>query len=169
MFSDNFLSDDDARASVLWSLLLDASYLAIFVFQHSIVTNDFIRHVLSRLGIEHLDRSIYNACSSACLHLFINEWQQITTAVLWKIPTSNDIIWMLFSGLHVFAWSIIYSGCIMMDIAELSGVKQVWYTTYGEADPFDAKSKELRRYMKHMRHPSFTGFLVILWIHPFMT
>ncbi|EZA51058.1 hypothetical protein DMN91_002550 [Ooceraea biroi] len=161
-------SGDNVAGSTLWSMLKDVSYLTIFVLQHSIMTNNFTERILRSLHIEHLDRSIYNACSSASLHLLISGWQQTPTA-LWKIDASNNLIWMLFSGVHVFAWSIIYSGCIMMDIAELSGVKQVWYATYGRISPLNAKSKELRRYMKHMRHPSFTGFLIILWIHPFMT
>jgi len=168
-FSSLFPDDATGGSSILWSLLIDMSYLAIFVSQHSIMTNDFIRRILYRLRIEHLDRSIYNACSSASLHLLINKWQWISNAILWRIETRNDIIWILFSALHVFAWSIIYSGCVMMDISELSGVKQVWYTTYGRNSSFVAKSKDLRRYMRHMRHPSFTGFLIILWIHPFMT
>lgn len=75
---------------------------------------------------------------------------------------------MLFSSLHVFAWSIVYSGCIMMDIAELCGLKQIWYRVSKINSPLDKKSRELRRYMRHMRHPSFTGFLFILWIYPIM-
>lgn len=160
--------DKNATESVLWSLLIDVSLLTIFILQHSFMTNNFVKQTFLKLNIEHLSRSVYNACSSASLHLLINKWQQTPTTALWKIDTSNDMIWMLFSGFHVFGWSIIYSGCIMMDIAELCGLKQMWYKVSGINGPLDAKSSELCRYMRHMRHPSFTGFLVILWIYPFM-
>lgn len=160
-------SDDNAAESTLWSLLVDMLLVIIFVFQHSIMATDFIKHTFCKLRIEHLSRSIYNICSSASLHFLINKWQQ-TPAAMWKFETSNEAVWMLFSSLHVFAWSVIYSGCIMMDIAELCGLKQIWYRVSKRNSPLDTKSRELRRYMRHMRHPSFTGFLIILWIYPIM-
>ncbi|GAB1863209.1 Nuclear envelope membrane protein [Camponotus japonicus] len=161
--------DDNGIQSTLWSLLIDVSLLTIFVFQHSIMANDLTKDIFSKLRIEYLSRSIYNACSSASLHFLINKWQQSPALTIWRIETSNDIIWMLFSGLHVFFWCIIYSGCIMMDIAELCGLKQVWYKVSGRNNPMDTKSRELCRYMRHMRHPSFIGFLAILWVYPFMS
>ncbi|CAL1677990.1 unnamed protein product [Lasius platythorax] len=163
------VSDDNAIQSTLWSLLVDMSLITIFIFQHSIMANDFTKNIFFQLRIDYLSRSIYNACSSASLHFLINKWQQSPALTIWHIETSNDTIWMLFSGLHIFSWSVIYSGCIMMDIAELCGLKQVWYRVSGKNSPLDAKSRELRRYMRHMRHPSFIGFLAILWIYPFMS
>ncbi|XP_011688348.1 PREDICTED: nurim homolog [Wasmannia auropunctata] len=162
-------SDENTTDSTLWSLLIDMLLITIFVFQHSIMANEFTKNTFCRLRVEHLSRSIYNACSSASLHFLINKWQQTPAATVWKFDTSNQAIWMIFSSLHVFAWSIIYSGCIMMDIAELCGLKQIWYRVSKRNSPLDTKSKELRRYMKHLRHPSFTGFLVILWVYPIMS
>lgn len=145
------------------------SLVTIFIFQHSIMANDFTKHTFCRLHIEHLSRSIYNVCSTASLHFLINKWQETPAAIMWKFETSNTTIWIwLFSSLHVFAWSIIYSGCIMMDIAELCGLRQIWYRVSRRNSPLDTKSRELRRYMRHMRHPSFIGFLIILWLHPIM-
>ncbi|XP_025266395.1 nurim homolog isoform X3 [Camponotus floridanus] len=161
--------DGNGIQSTLWSLLIDVSLLTIFIFQHSIMANDLTKHIFFNLRIEYLSRSIYNACSSASLHFLINKWQQSPALTIWRIETSNDIIWMLFSGLHVFFWCIIYSGCIMMDIADLCGLKQVWYKVSGRNNPMDIKSRELCRYMRHMRHPSFIGFLAILWVYPFMS
>lgn len=160
---------DNTIQSTLWSLLIDMSLLSIFIIQHSIMASDFIKHIFFKLHTEYLSRSIYNACSSASLHFLINKWQQSPALKVWNIETSSDTIRMLFSSLHVFSWCIIYSGCIMMDIAELCGLKQVWYKVSGKNSPLDAKSKELRRYIKHMRHPSFIGFLTILWIYPVMS
>lgn len=144
------------------------SLLCSFVIQHSVMATESFRHTFCKLRIEHLSRSIYNTCSSLMIYLLISKWQQIPTNYLWNIETTNDIVWMLFSSLHVFAWCTIYSGCIMMDIAELSGLKQVFYKISGRDDPLEGKSEELKRYMKHMRHPSFTGFFIILWLYPFM-
>jgi len=160
-------SDNNATESTLWSLLIDMLLITIFVFQHSVMANEFTKHTFCRLNIEHLSRSIYNTCSSASLHFLMNKWQRTPAATIWKFESFNEAVW-IFSSLHVFSWSIIYSGCIMMDIAELCGLKQIWYRLSKRNSPLDTKSIELRRYMRHMRHPSFTGFLVILWIYPIM-
>jgi len=160
-------SDNNATESTLWFLLIDMLLITIFVFQHSVMANEVTKHTFCRLNIEHLSRSIYNTCSSASLHFLMNKWQQTPAATIWKFESSNKAVW-IFSSLHVFSWSIIYSGCIMMDIAELCGLKQIWYRLSKRNSPLDTKSRELRRYMRHMRHPSFTGFLVILWIYPIM-
>ncbi|KAL0132506.1 hypothetical protein PUN28_000329 [Cardiocondyla obscurior] len=167
--SSHMLKDDNATETTLQSLLLDMLLVTIFVFQHSLMANNLTKQIFSRLNIEHLSRSIYNLCTSASLQFLINNWQQTPTATIWKFDTSNELVYMLFSGLHVFAWSIIYSGCIMLDIAELCGLKQIWYKMSNRSNPLDAKSRELCRYMRHMRHPSFTGFLLILWIYPIMS
>lgn len=161
--------DDNAAESTLWSLLIDTMLIIIFVFQHSIMVNKLIKHTFYRLSIDHLSRSIYNACSSASLHFLINKWQQTPSVTIWKFEISNEAVWIIFSSLHVFVWSIIYSGCIMMDIAELCGLKQIWYRVSKRNNPLDTKSRELCRYMRHMRHPSFIGFLAILWIYPIMS
>ncbi|XP_012060506.1 PREDICTED: nurim homolog [Atta cephalotes] len=160
--------DDNADKSTLWSLLTDMLLITTFIFQHSIMTNELTKLTFCRLNIEYLSRSIYNVCSSASLHFLINKWQQ-TPVTIWKLKTSNKTIWIIFSSLHVFAWSIIYSGCIMMDIAELCGLKQIWYKISKKNSPLDRKSRELCRYMRHMRHPSFVGFVIILWIYPVMS
>ncbi|XP_020282554.1 nurim homolog [Pseudomyrmex gracilis] len=165
----NIISDDKTVESALWSVLCNMLLLTIFIFQHSIMASEFVQQTFFRLHIEYLRRSIYNACSAASFHFLISKWQQTPAVTLWKIETSNDITWMLFFGLHMFAWSIIYSGCIMMDIAELCGLKQVWYKICNRNNPLDTKSKELCRYIRHMRHPSLIGFLIILWIYPSMS
>lgn len=167
--ASSYTVSGDAAESTLWSLLVDMLLVTIFIFQHTIMATDMTKYTFCKLRIEYLSRSIYNACSSASLHFLITKWQQTPAATMWKFETSNEIVWMLFSSLHVFAWSIIYSGCIMMDIAELCGLKQIWYKVSKRNSPLDIKSRELCRYMRHMRHPSFTGFLVILWLYPIMS
>ncbi|XP_017875089.1 nurim homolog isoform X2 [Ceratina calcarata] len=104
------------------------------------------------------------------LHLLISKWEFISSVTLWKVDTfSNDVSWYTFTTLHVLAWIIIYSGCLMMDLSELAGLKQVYYKFSSRPCPIVMKSRGLLRYYMHMRHPSLTGFLIIFWIHPYMT
>ncbi|XP_034941890.1 nurim homolog [Chelonus insularis] len=156
--------------SILWRLLTDTSLLSIFVLQHSVMANEFVKKIYQRLNKSELERSIYNVFSSAALHLMIIKWQPIPWVSLWNVDTTtNNTLWLLFTTFHSLGWFIIYSGCVMLDIAELIGIKQVYYKISNRPCPLATKSREYQRYLSHMRHPSFVGFLMIVWVHPFMT
>lgn len=156
--------------SVWWPMLVDMCLLSVFMIQHSVMSTEFAKRLFSRLRIEYTNRSVYNVASSLCLHLLLSNWRSVPPVALWKVDTlTSNFSWYMFTGCHVLAWSIIYSGCLMVDISELAGLKQIYYKISCLPDPMEIKSRELSRYYSHMRHPSFTGFLIILWIHPFMT
>ncbi|OAD60033.1 Nurim like protein [Eufriesea mexicana] len=134
------------------------------------MASNFVKHLFCKLHMDYMERSIYNVATAMSLHLLFNKWQIISSITLWKVNTSSDnVSWYTFTAFHVLAWSIIYSGCLMMDISELAGIKQVYYKFSLRSNPMLMKSKELLRYYSHMRHPSFTGFIIILWIYPYMT
>ncbi|KAF3422057.1 hypothetical protein E2986_01134 [Frieseomelitta varia] len=161
---------DEDTDSVIWMLIINMSLLSIFMLQHSLMASNFVKHLFCKLHVDYIERSIYNVTSAMTLHLLFTNWQTISSVALWKINTShNNVLWYTFTAFHVLAWSIIYSGCLMMDISELAGIKQVYYKFSFRPSPMLMKSKELLRYYSHMRHPSFTGFLIILWIYPYMT
>ena len=161
---------DDDVDSVLWQSIVNMCLLSTFMLQHSFMATDFMKHLFCKLHVDYMERSMYNVVSAAALHLLIDRWQTVPSIALWKVVTSsNSVAWFAFTGLHVLAWSIIYSGCLMMDASDLAGLKQVYYKFSFRPSPMVMKSRELLRYYSHMRHPSFTGFLIILWIHPYMT
>ncbi|OXU32295.1 hypothetical protein TSAR_007071 [Trichomalopsis sarcophagae] len=154
----------------LWILLINASLLSAFILQHSAMASDSVKNFYYKFNIEDIERSVYNASSAAVLHILISEWQPLPWASIWNFSTSeNSKLWFLISAFHVIGWCIVYSGCVMMDISELAGIKQVYYKMSGRPRPMAVKSRELQRYFMHMRHPSFTGFLLVLWIYPLMS
>ncbi|XP_043248670.1 nurim homolog [Colletes gigas] len=163
------LEKDEHFDSVLWLLIINTSLVSTFMVQHSFMASDFMKNLFCKLNMDYMERSIYNVTSAMTLHLLLNQWQIIPSIALWKFDTSSNIVWFIFTAFHVLAWSIIYSGCLMMDISELTGLKQVYYKFSFLPSPMIMKSRELLRYYSHMRHPSFTGFLIVLWIHPYMT
>ncbi|XP_015429857.1 PREDICTED: nurim homolog [Dufourea novaeangliae] len=164
------LENDDSGESALWLLILNMSLLSIFIVQHTLMASDFVKHLFCKVYIDYMGRSVYNVASAMALHLLLNQWQIIPSISLWKLDTSsNNVLWFIFTAFHVLGWSIIYSGCLMMDIAELTGLKEIYYKFSSRPSPVAMKSKELLRYYSHMRHPSFTGFIIILWIYPYMT
>lgn len=162
--------EDNLVLSTLWSLLVNSCLVSGFMVQHSLMASKFAKEIYAKLRIEHLERSLYNASTAAVLHLLLSGWTPIPWVTIWNIDTTyHNTLWLTFTAFHVLGWSVIYSGSLMMDISELAGLKQVYYKISARPDPMTMKSKELRRYFAHMRHPSFMGFLIILWIHPFMT
>lgn len=162
--------EEDTILMTIKCLMLNTSLIGVFVLQHSLMASDFIKRIFCSLKIEDLERSIYNACSAGALHLMIKFWSPISSIVLWNVNTiQNSKISLVMTGFQIAGWIIVYSGCLMMDIGELVGIKQVIYKIKQLPPPISTKSRELKRYFAHMRHPSFTGFLFILWIHPFMS
>lgn len=98
----------------------------------------------------------------------MNYWQNISQVSLWNFNPMSKIIYWIIMLIHTIAWVVIYVGNICMDLNELLGIKQIYYSIKNLPDPNTYKSKELRRLYSHIRHPSFLGFLLILWIVPVM-
>ncbi|XP_011297824.1 nurim homolog [Fopius arisanus] len=168
--STNTPTEEDEYLIIIWGLMVNTCLLSVFMLQHSFMCSKSVKQFYDKLCILELERSIYNAASAAALHLILENWQVIPFFSLWHIDTSvNYKLWLVFSGFHFLAWFVIYSGCVMLDISELTGLKQVWYKISNRPCPMSTKSREYQRYLLHMRHPSFTAFLIILWIHPLMT
>lgn len=166
-------SEDEEEDSVLLtirSLMIDTCLISAFVMQHSLMASDFVKQIFCSLKIEDLERSIYNACSAGTLHLMIKFWIPVSSILLWNINTAqNSKLSFVITAFQIMGWIIVYSGCLMMDIGELVGIKQIIYKIKNYPSPMSTKSRELKRYYTHMRHPSFIGFSLILWIHPFMS
>lgn len=70
-------------------------------------------------------RSIYVITTNVVLLVLMKYWKTISQVTLWNFDTNNSLTWTIFTGIHLFAWSTIYAGCIFMDITELLGIKQV--------------------------------------------
>ncbi|KAH8271156.1 hypothetical protein KR018_000164, partial [Drosophila ironensis] len=63
---------------------------------------------------------------------------------------------------HALCWIVIFGGSLVMDLAELLGVKQAYYDLRAYEEPVKYKSSELRNLYAHVRHPSFVGLSLIL-------
>lgn len=162
------LKDESLNSSTVWALFIDYLLISVFILQHSLMASETVKNMLSKLYIIEIERSFYNICSAAVLSLLLDNWQFISWISVWSLDISNsNTLWLMFMAVHIMGWLIIYGGCLIMDISELTGFKQVYYKA--NVNSMSTKSRELRRYYSHMRHPSFIGFLIILWIHPFMT
>ncbi|KDR20549.1 nurim homolog [Zootermopsis nevadensis] len=155
--------------ATIWALTVNTSLLCLFMFQHSAMAKPFFKRALYTSGLQVAERSIYVIATSIALQCVTQYWQPIPWLSLWHIDTSGRVLWTVFTVVHCFAWCVIYIGTLMMDIGEMFGIKQVYYSLCGLPDPLTFKSRELRRFYLHMRHPSFIGFCALLWIYPVMS
>lgn len=56
----------------------------------------------------------------------MHKWERVPSATLWNFDTeSSQTFYWLHYTVHTIAWIIIYGGSIVMDLPELTGVKQV--------------------------------------------
>ncbi|XP_066588953.1 nurim homolog [Prorops nasuta] len=168
--SDYSESKESLVTDTLWNLIYNMLFLSAFLAQHSIMASSKVKAIWYKLHIGDAERCIYNIASAAFLHILCKQWQPIPWFVLWDINTAKSTqLWLLFTLFQTLGWTIVYGGCLMMDVGELAGLKQIYYKLSNRPCPMTLKSDDLRRYYEHMRHPSFIGFLMVLWIHPFMT
>ncbi|XP_014208556.1 nurim homolog [Copidosoma floridanum] len=171
-YDENVESEKGENLAVkaLWHSLINFGLISVFILQHSVMASDSVKDLYAKFNVEDVERSIYNISASAVLHFLISTWMPVPWVFLWNFNNlQGGVLWYILSLIQVIGWCIVYIGCIMMDISELAGLKQVYYKLSGRPCPMALKSRELQRYFMHMRHPSFTGFLMILWIHPLMS
>lgn len=234
----NLLDDWSRLETSLLPLTVDAILIVAFILVHSLLRSEIIKAIWQKLGLASASRCIYNLVTAAIIlvrwksaqhvqYLFsvkktpdyfqvlVNKWQHVPSVTLWHFDTeSSPTFYWLYYAVHAIAWIIIYGGSIVMDLPELTGVKQVrdipktvisiQFTTFwkwkcnSDAEntpaalhvssmvafhthhtivcsqvyydwnnllpPLNYKSRELVALYEHVRHPSFLGFSIILWL-----
>uniref|UniRef100_A0A131YNI6 Nuclear envelope membrane protein n=1 Tax=Rhipicephalus appendiculatus TaxID=34631 RepID=A0A131YNI6_RHIAP len=152
--------------SPLICALWDVGLALQFCFQHSVLCWP---RVCS--AVDHtcgaLSRSVYLLTSCLSLKLLILLWLPLDSHILWSTKEGSPLSWTL-AAIHGVCWAAIYIGCIITDLGELAGIKQVW--SGAESSTYtSSKSLQLEHLLQHMRHPSFVALSVILWFYPIMT
>ncbi|XP_046673604.1 nurim isoform X1 [Homalodisca vitripennis] len=160
-------TDEDPVLYATQATVIDISLLCIFIIQHSslLPIQDFLSETL-RLPV--LNRSFLNLFTSASLQLLMHLWRPIPQYAVWVVSTEEPSRQLGFITVHLICWLLIYILMITMDITDFLGIKQVYYQATGRPAPATLKSQQLKSLHKKVRHPSFLGFLMIFWIHPFM-
>ncbi|XP_063227773.1 nurim homolog isoform X2 [Bacillus rossius redtenbacheri] len=106
--------------------------------------------------------------SWSCWQLLMGWWHHTPHYVAWQVDEGR---WLgsARAAFHVYAWVVIYFGCFIFDIADLLGVKQVYYDLCGMNEPAHYRSKGLCRFLCHYRHPSFSAFCLVFWLQSLMS
>jgi len=149
-------------ASLLWNLFL----LTIFVLQHSAMSSDAWKMMLSRFGIsDFLHRPLYVICSCAVLHLILYHMVSLPGPSLWyfdvnEYPTLSLTVFIL----HCVMWFVICAGAFAADPMEFIGLKQLYV-----ADAEQKQQVPPVGDLIHSRHVGVLAFIVILWVHVVMS
>ncbi len=143
---------------------LDLGLIALFAVQHSVMARPAFKRWMTAMVPRHLQRAVYLIASSIVVALLILFWQPLP-AVLWQVQDSFNatLVWLLYG----FGWLLLVVATFMIDHFELFGLSQPFRQWRGLPAPHDEfRTSWLYRYM---RHPIYTGWLIIFWATPLMS
>ncbi len=147
------------------ALLVNVAILVAFALQHSGMARPAFKRWSSRYVSPVVQRSTYVLVSSLAMIGLMLLWQPIGW-VVWSIenpPAKALILAAYLIGWLVMAWST-----FLIDHWELFGLRQVWCAFRGIAPCRDPAFRTPAAY-RYVRHPIYTGWLIILWAAPVMT
>ena len=146
-------------------MAVNVAILVAFALQHSGMARPRFKRWLSRYATTDAQRSIYVLASSLAMIALMLLWQPLGW-VVWSVETTlakQLILGAYFAGWLVMAWST-----FLIDHWELFGLRQAWYAFRGNAPCRDPAFRTPAAY-RYVRHPIYTGWLILLWAAPVMT
>jgi protein-S-isoprenylcysteine O-methyltransferase Ste14 len=167
-FIGNFMapkSIDSGRAIPLGeALLVDASLLAAFAIQHSVMARRGFKRVWTKLVPEPVERSTYVLFSSAALILLFWAWQPIG-GTIWNVE--NPVGRALLNSACIFGWLLVLVSTFLINHFDLFGLRQVWL--YLRGMPYMPLKFRTPFFYRYVRHPLYLGWLFAFWATPVMT
>lgn len=144
--------------------VLDLGLIALFGLQHSVMARPAFKQWMSAAVPAHLQRAVYVVATSVMVALLIVLWQPLPT-MIWQMQDGFNamLVWMLYG----IGWLLLVAATFMIDHFELFGLAQPfrhWRNLLPPDDEF--RTSWLYRYM---RHPIYSGWLVIFWATPQMS
>lgn len=143
---------------------IDLGLIVLFGLQHSVMARPGIKQWMSATVPVYLQRAVYLVATSIMVAVLVAFWQPLPT-IVWQVQDSFAamLIWMLYG----FGWLLLVAATFMIDHFELFGLSQPFRQWRGLPVPHDEfRTSWLYRYM---RHPIYTGWLVIFWATPQMS
>jgi methanethiol S-methyltransferase len=150
--------------AVLPSLLINIALMVVFSLQHSIMARRGFKQWIKKHIPEAAERSTYILITSVMLGLIYWLWQPITIE-LYDIrgTAAGMVLW----GLYGTGWFVAVFSTFLIDHFDLFGLKQAWYHVNDRND-FSYRFQSPLFY-KLVRHPIYTGWLMVHWFTPHMT
>jgi protein-S-isoprenylcysteine O-methyltransferase Ste14 len=156
----------DAAAIVPFGEALVVNFCLLFLFglQHSgMARRSFKRWLHARMS-RCFERSTYVLASSVTIIVVLALWQPMG-GIVWSV--SNAILSRAIYAFYFAGWGLMIYATFLIDHFEMFGLRQVW-TAYQGGECWSPKLRTPGLY-RHVRHPIYLGWLVIMWASPVMT
>ena len=146
------------------ALPVNIGLLLLFALQHSGMARPAFKWWIADKVPPRAVRSTYVLMSSLTLILIMILWQPMG-GVIWQVD--NALAKQLITMLYFVGWCLMIWATFLLDHFEMFGIRQVWCEFRGRVcvEPAFATPAAYR----FMRHPIYTGWLIVFWASPTMT
>lgn len=156
--------DSESPGPLSLALLVNASLIAIFVLQHSIMARLTFKSRWTKIIPRAAERSTYLLVSGIIMGLFCLYWQSVN-GVVWQLDNQTGQV-ALIAG-YIIGWSIPVVASFMINHFELFGLQQVYFNLINRPEPSPRFTENF--FYKVVRHPIQLGTLIGIWSTPTMT
>jgi protein-S-isoprenylcysteine O-methyltransferase Ste14 len=156
--------DSAPTHGVVAALSINASLLAIFALQHSVMARPAFKRWLTQFVPEAAERSTYVLMSSLALIALFLGWSPMG-GVFWNVQ--SDLGRGLLRAGFAFGWLTVLVTTFLINHFDLFGLRQVW--KYFRGLPYVGLKFVTPGPYKLVRHPLYVGWLFAFWCAPTMT
>ena len=156
--------DSPAESALIPALLINTLLLGAFAIQHSVMARPAFKKYWRKIVGDIIERStfvLFSAIALTCLMVF---WQPLGGSI-WLV-TNETAVFVIYS-IYAFGWLFLVSATFLINHFELFGLQQVYQNQTGRVQSPDTFKTPLL--YKLVRHPIYTGMLILLWATPTMT
>lgn len=146
------------------AILTDASLIALFGLQHSIMARPAFKRWWIKIIPEPIERSTYLLFTFAALAILFYGWQPLG-GIIWTIenPVIVTLLWVLFA----LGWGVVVLSSFLINHFDLFGLRQTWL--YFQGKPYTNLPFDTPFLYKYVRHPLYLGLLISFWAAPVMS
>jgi len=156
--------DSGAAGPLLQSVIVDATLIALFAIQHSVMARQGFKRWWTRVVPASVERSTYVLFTSLALLLLYWQWQPVPASV-WTVH--NPVAAGVLDGIFWLGWTVLVASTFLLNHFELFGLSQVFARLFGKqlSDP----KFRTPLFYRYVRHPIYLGVLLAVWATPSMT
>ena len=155
--------DGELNGSLGGALLVNAILLSIFAIQHSVMARPWFKRWWTQFVPKAIERSTYVLFSNIAMILMFAFWKPMGGSV-WNVEGTARIVLYALFGL---GWLTVFYATLLVNHFDLFGLRQVWLYLLNK--PYTQLPFREPSLYKHVRHPLYVGWIMVMWFTPSMT